>query len=482
MTGLPSERRIARARRAQNGAKEKSETAPSAAHGRSRCACGGVCPGCQSSGAGVTISDPDDALERQAESNADRIMRDSKDARDTAPSLSRPTARRSGAASDARLPRGVSSALASAGQPLDARTHAFFSSRFDADFSHVRIHTDTAAQRSAHELGAQAYAIGDDIVFASGRFVPQTTAGRRLLAHELTHVVQDRDAPMKASSAALIHRTPEPEWATKMKDLRLLSAVSLTPDQETDFINGLNEAIHSTPFSDLLGIQLPVQKKPPIDELEPGHVYFDPKIGTKGGKTSAVMGDAPFAMQLKSCGAKEHVGDAILIGPGAVEETFVYTQSMFEHELVHYAISLERRTPGATGHAEWLRAVTASGPGEKDKDEPIAYAAAFEHIFEFSPNERYSAVGTWAKYYSRADADVRFVSLDLVLENLSKARQRDSVKVQGLLQDVNSVQACLLEKNCNIVWLKGANWDALANAMTAIREHLALLEGFPEPK
>jgi hypothetical protein len=85
---------------------------------------------------------------------------------------------------------GVQAALTAPGQPLDAQTRAFFEPRFGEDFGAVRVRTGAAAEQSARELNAYAYTVGRDIVFAAGRFAPATDPGRRLLAHELTHVVQ----------------------------------------------------------------------------------------------------------------------------------------------------------------------------------------------------------------------------------------------------------------------------------------------------
>ncbi|MDY6874284.1 MAG: DUF4157 domain-containing protein [Chloroflexota bacterium] len=62
--------------------------------------------------------------------------------------------------------------------------------RFGRDFSQVRLHTDSQADRSARAFGARAMTMGRDIVFASGEYAPQSRSGRHLLAHELTHVVQ----------------------------------------------------------------------------------------------------------------------------------------------------------------------------------------------------------------------------------------------------------------------------------------------------
>lgn len=88
------------------------------------------------------------------------------------------------------LPSVVRKVLNSPGKSLDAQTRSFFEHRFQHDFSQVRIHADSEAAGSARDLNAQAYVVGSDVAFASGRFNPSTSAGRKLLAHELTHVVQ----------------------------------------------------------------------------------------------------------------------------------------------------------------------------------------------------------------------------------------------------------------------------------------------------
>jgi hypothetical protein len=84
----------------------------------------------------------------------------------------------------------VRAGLGSEGEPLDRATRSFFEGRLGYDFSRVRIHTGADAARSAHAIGAQAYTVGQDIVFGEGRFAPGTRAGWRLMAHELIHVTQ----------------------------------------------------------------------------------------------------------------------------------------------------------------------------------------------------------------------------------------------------------------------------------------------------
>jgi Domain of unknown function (DUF4157)/Annexin/Lysine-specific metallo-endopeptidase len=88
------------------------------------------------------------------------------------------------------VPPVVHEVLNSPGQLLDAGTRAFMEPRFGHDFSQVRVHTDGRAAESARAVNALAYAVGRDIVFGSGQYSPGTSEGRRLMAHELTHVVQ----------------------------------------------------------------------------------------------------------------------------------------------------------------------------------------------------------------------------------------------------------------------------------------------------
>ena len=117
---------------------------------------------------------------------------------------------------DRRAPPSVYETLQSPGDPLDASLRSFFEPRFRCDFSHVRIHRSPAADQSASALGAHAYTVGSDIAFRSGAFRPVSREGRRLIAHELTHVVQQSSASapsvpaMRVSTAALaVQRGPQ---------------------------------------------------------------------------------------------------------------------------------------------------------------------------------------------------------------------------------------------------------------------------------
>jgi hypothetical protein len=84
--------------------------------------------------------------------------------------------------------------LKGGGQPLDPATCTFFEPRFGRDFSHVRVHADSNASEAAKSVNSKAFTIGKDVVFGSGQYSPGSRMGRSLLAHELTHVVQQTGA------------------------------------------------------------------------------------------------------------------------------------------------------------------------------------------------------------------------------------------------------------------------------------------------
>jgi hypothetical protein len=106
----------------------------------------------------------------------------------------------------------VHEALNSSGQPLDANTRAFMEKRFGHDFSQVRVHADEKAAKFAGAVGALAYTVGKDVVFGAGHYAPKTREGRRLLAHELAHVVQQARSlrPINMMPAGAMTATDDP--------------------------------------------------------------------------------------------------------------------------------------------------------------------------------------------------------------------------------------------------------------------------------
>jgi uncharacterized protein DUF4157 len=106
------------------------------------------------------------------------------------------------------------------GSPLPQATRAFFESRFGADFSQVRVHTDSRAAETANSIQARAFTVGRNIAFGTGRYAPHSHAGRQLLAHELVHVVQQNGSQMQRAPSPAAGHAPQ-------------VATSLEPDAET---------------------------------------------------------------------------------------------------------------------------------------------------------------------------------------------------------------------------------------------------------
>ena len=100
----------------------------------------------------------------------------------------------------------VHDVLQSPGQPLDSATRDFMESRFRYDFGSVRVHNDERAAESARALHARGYTVGRDIVFGPNQYASGTSTGRQLLAHELTHVLQQAALP----SLAAVQRQSDP--------------------------------------------------------------------------------------------------------------------------------------------------------------------------------------------------------------------------------------------------------------------------------
>ncbi|MGH9836397.1 MAG: eCIS core domain-containing protein [Blastocatellia bacterium] len=105
-----------------------------------------------------------------------------------------------GHAESPEVPPIVHEVLNSPGQPLDTKTRAFFEPRFGRDFSNVRTHTSAKAVESARAVNALAYTVGRDVVFGAKQYSPGTNEGRHLLAHELTHVVQQAGSNTQAAA------------------------------------------------------------------------------------------------------------------------------------------------------------------------------------------------------------------------------------------------------------------------------------------
>ncbi len=142
----------------------------------------------------ATLGASGDRFERDADRIAERALRspDHKRTADGSSGLSPAFAAAVPAIGMDPPAQCAAAGTAGGGRPLDPATRGFFESRLNHDFGDVRVHTDASAARAANALGANAYVRGRDVVFDRSQFAPHTPDGKRLLAHELAHVVQQR--------------------------------------------------------------------------------------------------------------------------------------------------------------------------------------------------------------------------------------------------------------------------------------------------
>jgi len=187
-----------------------------------KCACGshtsmgGECKECAAKKGmlqrKLMIGASNDPLEQEADRVADQVMATPLNSalHRTPPKIQRFT----GQASDGlnTAPPSVERVLASPGRPLEPALRQDMEQRFGHDFSQVRVHTGSEAERSTREVNAHAYTVGHKVVLGTDMFTPGSHEGRRLIAHELTHVVQQQN------NNSLIQRYPVNEQNSEVSD------------------------------------------------------------------------------------------------------------------------------------------------------------------------------------------------------------------------------------------------------------------------
>lgn len=185
-----------------------------------KCACGshtpslaGECADCNSEKqiqAKLTVGASNDPLEQEADRIADQVSAAPAHGRVTGatPHIQRFAGQPTGQGDAA--PGSVDRVLSTLGSPLDPALRQDMERRFGYDFSRVRVHSGVAAEQSAKEVQASAYTVGHNVVFGAGRFALNTHAGRCLIAHELTHVVQQSGAQMLQRKADVNAKDNEP--------------------------------------------------------------------------------------------------------------------------------------------------------------------------------------------------------------------------------------------------------------------------------
>jgi hypothetical protein len=133
------------------------------------------------------------------------------------------------------VPQIVHDVLRSPSQPLDAETRAFMEPRFGYNFSQVRVHTDARATESTGEVNALAYTVGRDVIFGAGNFKPHLHEGRRLLAHELTHVIQQDPSPMRTAGLKVSSPLDRSEHEAHKASQRVMHGLPVDSVSRADF-------------------------------------------------------------------------------------------------------------------------------------------------------------------------------------------------------------------------------------------------------
>ena len=149
--------------------------------------------------AAVTATDEDEKVNRKCKSCEDEEEEEKK------------VQRKTNNTDGFKIPKDILQSIGNIGRegglPLNVSTRTFMESRFGFDFSKVRIHTDEKAAESSQAVNALAFTTGNNIVFGKGQYTPTTEKGKRLIAHELTHVIQQSNGEKR------IQRAPQPEHA-----------------------------------------------------------------------------------------------------------------------------------------------------------------------------------------------------------------------------------------------------------------------------
>lgn len=295
------------------------------------------------------------------------------------------------------VPSVVGEVLRSPGRPLDSETRAYMEPRLGHDFSKVRVHTDERAAESARAVEARAYTVGRDVVFAAGNYAPRTVEGRRLLAHELTHVVQQSslgaqgsltiDAPDSAAereasqTADAIHEGGAPAKTSAQLTPVLSRDVPKTdeiirenpyhpspkiPDMDVDVVKSAEKAMASSKFQEAIDILLKEAvaiNRVNLALLEGGTMKFDSTLKQEGEAQDPTRDSEGNAAPVK-----------VLIGPPAFKQGVSWLYSTLLHEYTH----VQQMQSFKANMPVTMRNMS-SDPGQRNAGEVEAYAFEITH-------------------------------------------------------------------------------------------------------
>ncbi len=281
----------------------------------------------------LSVSTPADPQELEADQAADRVMRilEPISVGSTPAAIQRkcaecddeekkPIQTKSTKSRNAEAAQDLGNAARAAGRggkPLPEATRAFFEPRFSYDFSNVRIHTDTEGARSAEAIHSLAFTYDRDIVFGPGQFDPDSTGGRRLIAHELAHVVQQ-----SGSGHPSVQRQPKKDspwsdwWPPDFKPQ--FPGAPFNPPSTRDVAEGICKVQPSNPICKFYNINPPPSSKtvcPPSYHGSTSTTYKDQCC--KDGQPESAQ----------NCCPKENMGDGRCCVAGEVAQDGHCTKS-----------------------------------------------------------------------------------------------------------------------------------------------------------
>lgn len=329
----------------------------------------------------IPIGPPNDAFEREARVIAERVLAGKQIA--LPPSISAPAVQRVCLPGGAlkrdewgglrREPIGpprhkvappiVEKVLASPGQSIALPIRWPMEASFGYDLGDVRLHTDSASAKSAAEVGSAAYTVGSHIVFGSGRYSPTSTAGRRLLAHELAHVIQQRAAVVRGPVVQRQDIEDLPEGPRQRGSENVRSGANLVRTIDRP------EPLSCPPHPTNLGELVPV---PPCDESDEdvdGRTFefcadsdiFKNPADRNRIRDFAGSQDSPTEFVVHAYASKE--------GPGTSERRRIYNRNLACHrakraarELINAGVREERIHLFSNGPTERF------GAGEREAD------------------------------------------------------------------------------------------------------------------
>ncbi|HET7461253.1 MAG TPA: DUF4157 domain-containing protein [Longimicrobium sp.] len=304
---------------------------------RARAVAGAQSPGARPPAArpALPVTSPGDAAAREAERAADAVTRG-------APAQVR---RDEAGEGPGVAPPIVHDVLATGGRPLEAGTRERMEEGLGADLGGVRVHTDGQAAESARAVNAHAYAVGNDVVFGAGRYAPGSREGDRLLAHELTHVVQQQ------GPAPSLRRTIGDGHDLRSNRFKGNTQLEAAFDGESAIRAGAR-GLHVTILQQALvdaGHALPVYGVDGSFGAETGTALraFQSSKGLTGPAVDGVLG--PVTMDLLDQHFLGHAPErAIAANPGRPLLEGTRSLSAAEKAAVTAAITTETRTPAGT--------------------------------------------------------------------------------------------------------------------------------------